>query len=101
VGKSALVGYVCADLQDLRVLRATCVEFEMEFAFAGLHQLCAPLLDRVGSLPEPQREALLTAFGLNGGGTPDPFRAALGVLGLMCDALPGARWSASSTTPCG
>jgi DNA-binding CsgD family transcriptional regulator len=58
----------------------------MELAFAGLHQLCAPMLDRAGSLPEPQREALGTAFGLGGrGGPPDRFFVGLAVLGLLAE----------------
>ena len=38
------------------------VQWEMELAFAGLHQLCAPLLDRLKVLPGPQRQALRTAL---------------------------------------
>ena len=41
----------------------------MELAFAGLHQLCAPLLDRLAHLPDPQQDALHRAFGLTSGGT--------------------------------
>ena len=43
------------------------VQSEMELIFAGLHQLCAPLLDRLGAVPVPQREAVRTAFGLSAG----------------------------------
>jgi hypothetical protein len=39
----------------------------MEFAFAGLHQLLAPMLDRLEPLPVPQRDALLTVFGISAG----------------------------------
>ena len=39
----------------------------MELAYAGLHQLCAPFLDRLTELPVPQRDALGTAFGLRPG----------------------------------
>ena len=46
VGKSALLEYVTGAAPDLRVVRAAGVESEMELAFAGLHQLCAPRLDR-------------------------------------------------------
>jgi hypothetical protein len=38
----------------------------MELPFAGLHQLCAPMLDRLEHLPVPQREALHAAFGVRG-----------------------------------
>jgi predicted ATP-dependent serine protease len=50
VGKSALLEYVVGAASDMRVLRAAGVESEMELAFASLHQLCAPLLDRSTSM---------------------------------------------------
>jgi hypothetical protein len=58
VGKSALLDYAAAAAADMQVARAAGVESEMELAFAGLHQLCAPLLDRLEGLPGPQRDAL-------------------------------------------
>ena len=58
----------------------------MELAFAGLHQLCAPLLDRLEGLPVPQRDALGTAFGLRAGGAPDRFLVGLAVLTLLSEA---------------
>jgi DNA-binding CsgD family transcriptional regulator len=57
----------------------------MELAFAGLHQLLAPVLDRVGRLPVPQRDALRTAFGLSAGPVPDRFLVGLAVLGLVSE----------------
>jgi len=63
VGKSALLEYVAGAAAEMRVVRVSGVESEMELAFAGLHQLCAPLLDRVDRLPTPQRDALEVAFG--------------------------------------
>src|SRR6266568_530902 len=73
VGKSALLEYAAGAAADMRVARAAGVESEMELAFAGVHQLCAPLLDRLERLPGPQRDALGIAFGLRGGGAPDRF----------------------------
>src|SRR5579862_7456436 len=73
VGKSALLEYVVGAAADLPVVRAAGVESEMELAFAGLHLLCAPLLDRMGELPGPQRDALAVAFGLQVGAAPDRF----------------------------
>ena len=58
----------------------------MELAFAGLQQLCAPLIDHLDQLPEPQREALNVAFGRTGGPTPDRFLVGLAVLSLMAAA---------------
>src|ERR671931_783974 len=65
IGKSALLEYVAGQATGCRVARAAGVQTEMELAFAGLHQLCAPMLDRVEHLPVPQREALRIAFGLS------------------------------------
>ena len=64
VGKTALLEYVLERASGCRVARAAGVQSEMELAFAGLHQLCAPMLDRLERLPGPQRDALGTAFGL-------------------------------------
>src|SRR5690348_9019920 len=86
VGKSALLEYAAGAAQDMRVARAVGVESEMELAFAGVHQLCAPLLDRLERLPAPQRDALGIAFGLRSGGAPDRFLVALAVLTLLSEA---------------
>jgi hypothetical protein len=45
IGKTALLDQAAASAPDLSVLRAVGVDSERELAFAGLHQLCAPLLD--------------------------------------------------------
>jgi AAA ATPase domain len=86
VGKTALLEYVSRSALGMRVLRAAGVQSEMQLAFASLHQLCAPLLDRVERLPRPQRRALEIAFGLDEGPTPDRFLVALAVLTLLSDA---------------
>jgi DNA-binding CsgD family transcriptional regulator len=61
------------------------VESETEFAFAGLHQLCAPLLDRLDALPDPQQTALGVAFGRQGGAAPDRFLVGLATLNLLAE----------------
>src|SRR6266487_1475906 len=71
VGKTALLDYLAGRAAGCLVARAVGVQSEMELAFAGLHQLCAPMLDHAESLPVPQREALRTAFGLSAGPVPD------------------------------
>src|ERR1700736_3085755 len=85
VGKTVLLDYLAAGASrsSCRVLRAMGVQSEMELAFAGLHQLCAPMLDHAESLPAPQREALRTAFGLSAGPVPDRFLVGLAVVGLL------------------
>jgi hypothetical protein len=52
VGKTALLEYLIGAASNLRVVRAVGSESEMELASAGLHQLCAPLLDHIGRLPD-------------------------------------------------
>ncbi|CNF46617.1 transcriptional regulator%2C luxR family [Mycobacterium tuberculosis] len=86
VGKSALLDYAAGAAEDMRVVRAAGVESEMELAYAGLHLLCVPLLDRLGALPEPQRDALSIAFGLRAGEPPARFMVGLAVLTLLSEA---------------
>jgi hypothetical protein len=69
VGKSALLEYAVGAATDMRVARAAGAESEMELAFAGLHLLCVPLLDRLEGLPAVQRDALGVALGLREGGS--------------------------------
>ncbi len=83
VGKTALLDYVTVQAQGYRVARATGVQSEMELAFAGLHQLCAPILDHLDCVPVPQRDALRTAFGIRAGPAPDRFLVGLAVLSLL------------------
>ena len=85
IGKTALLEYLIASASDLTVLRAVGVESDMELAYAGVHQLCAPLLDRLGRLPGPQQQALEIVFGLSGGAAPDRFLVGLGLLSLLSD----------------
>src|ERR1700726_1696457 len=86
VGKTVLLDYLAGRASGCRVARAVGVQSEMELAFAGLHQLCAPMLDHAESLPVPQREALRTVFGLSAGPVPDRFLVGLAVLGLLSEA---------------
>jgi DNA-binding CsgD family transcriptional regulator len=86
VGKSALLGYLSARVAGWCVVRAAGVESEMELAYAGLHQLCAPLLDHLDRLPGPQRDALATVFGLSSGAAPDRFLVGLATLTLFAEA---------------
>ena len=85
VGKTALLEYLSATAAGCHIARAAGVESEMELPFAGLHGLCAPMLDRLRRLPGPQRDALSTAFGLDAGPPPDRFMVGLAVLSLLAD----------------
>jgi DNA-binding CsgD family transcriptional regulator len=61
----------------------------MELPFAGLHQLCLPLLDLLPNLPDPQQDALQTVFGHREGSRPDRLLLGLAVLSLLCEAAEG------------
>jgi AAA ATPase domain len=86
VGKTALLEYAAERASACRIVRVTGVESEMELAFAGLHQLCASMLDGLDGLPGPQRDALRVAFGMQEGAAPDRFLVALAVLSLLAEA---------------
>ena len=83
IGKTALLDYAAGRAVGFRVVRAWGVESEMELAFAGLHQLCVPMLGRLDQLPGPQRDALAVAFGMREGPAPDRFLVGLAVLSLL------------------
>ena len=85
IGKTELLRYLVGQASGFKVVRGAGVESEMELAFAGLHQLCAPMLGRLDSLAEPQRRGLSVAFGLASGDNPDRFLVALGALSLMAE----------------
>jgi DNA-binding CsgD family transcriptional regulator len=83
VGKTTLLRYVARHASGFRVAQVTGAEAEMELPFAGIHQLCAPLLDHLDALPQPQQDALNVALGLASGDIPDRFVVGLAVLGLL------------------
>ncbi|WP_220451323.1 AAA family ATPase [Nocardioides dongkuii] len=87
IGKTALLEYArgAAHASGFRVASSVGVESETHFAFAGLHQLCAPLMDRVGALPDPQQTALGVAFGQQSGAAPDRFLVGLAALNLLAE----------------
>jgi DNA-binding CsgD family transcriptional regulator len=88
-GKTVLLDYLARRASDAgcRVLTVAAIQSEMELAFAVLHQLCWPLRDHLTAIPEPQRDALSTAFGLIGGGVaPDRFLVGLAALSLLAEA---------------
>lgn len=84
IGKTALLELVQARAGE-KFLRVSGVESELELAFAGLYQLCAPLLGDLGRLPTAMRDALRTTFGLREGPPPDPLLVALAVLHLLAE----------------
>jgi DNA-binding CsgD family transcriptional regulator len=86
IGKTELLNYLSERSTGCRVLRAAGVQSESELSYAGLHQLCAPLLAGLDQLPDPQSDALGTAFGLRSGTAPDRFLVGLAVLSLLAEA---------------
>ena len=85
VGKTALLEYLLERASGCRIARAAGVESEMELPFAGLHQLCAPMLEHLDRLPSPQGDALGAAFGLREGDAPDRFLVGLATLTLLAE----------------
>jgi hypothetical protein len=83
VGKTALLRFAARQGFGFRTAQIAGVEAEMELAFAGIHQLCAPMLDRLDALPAPQREALRVALGVATGNPPDRFLISLATLSLL------------------
>src|SRR5580692_807748 len=85
VGKTALLDCAIESAAGLRVARVAGIESEMELAYAALQQLCAPMLDKLAGLPDPQRAALGVAFGLQTGAAPDRFLVGLAALSLVSE----------------
>ena len=86
IGKTALLRYLTDRAAGLGVARCMGVESEMELAFTGLHDLCAPMLSYLDALDEPKREALSVALGLASGEPPESFLVALAALNLLAQA---------------
>jgi DNA-binding CsgD family transcriptional regulator len=85
IGKSVLLAHVADRAQGMRLVRVVGVESEMELAYNGLHQLCAPMLEHLDRLAQPQRVALATVFGLTIGPAPDRFLVGLATLTLLAE----------------
>src|ERR1700722_10261599 len=86
IGKTVLLEYLIEAASDMTVWGAAGIESEMELDYASLHQLGAPLLDRLEQLPVPQRDALRIVFGMTAGPPPDRFLVGLGALNLLSEA---------------
>ena len=86
IGKTALLRYAADRASGFRVAQVASAQAEMELPFAAIHQLCAPLLDWLDALPQPQQDALNVALGLASGDVPNRFLVSLAVLGLLSAA---------------
>jgi DNA-binding CsgD family transcriptional regulator len=85
IGKTSLLDTAVNQARNRghRVLAVTGLESEAQLPYAGLHQLLQPVLESAGSLPVPQRSALLTALGMRAGTPPEMFLVALAALNLI------------------
>jgi AAA ATPase-like protein len=86
VGKTALLEDAVASAAGMRIARVAGIESEMELAYAALQQLCAPMLEGLERLSDPQRQALGVVFGLWEGEAPDRFLVGLAALSLLAEA---------------
>lgn len=85
-GRGALLAYARRHAGERVVLAGAGLADEATLPYAGLQRLLDPLLDRAGSLPDPQRRVLRRA--VDGGGCPAARRLALAtaVLALLAAA---------------
>jgi DNA-binding CsgD family transcriptional regulator len=86
MGKTALMRYCARQASGCRLAQISGVAAELEMPFAALHQLCAPMLEHLDTLPKPQQQAIQVAFGVAPGNAPDQFAVGLAVLGLLAEA---------------
>ena len=86
IGKTSLLDAAVAGAKDFASSWVAGVESEIALGFAAVHQLVQPFLDRINDLPEPQRHALESVFGLAPHGPPDPLLVFLAVLTLLDSA---------------
>lgn len=86
IGKTALLAEALTKLDGFRTVRISGAESEIELAYAGVQQLCGPILAHIDRLPDPQKSALRVALGLREGAAPDRLLVSLAVLTLLGDA---------------
>jgi DNA-binding CsgD family transcriptional regulator len=85
MGKTTLLDYAVHSAADMHVVRIAGVQSESEYGFAALHRLLVPFMDRARALPDRQREAIGTAFGLVDGPRPDRFLVGLAALTVLSE----------------
>jgi len=90
-GRSSLLAAAQAEASSrgINTIAVTGTRLEAALPFACLHQIIQPLIGEVRQLPAPQRDAVLTAFGMVPGGCPSPLFVALGTLELLACAAAG------------
>ena len=83
MGKSLLLDTVVAETDGFQTLRTSGLQVESKLPFAGLHQLLGPLLPKVASLPEAQREVLESVLAVRAPVAHHSFAVAAAVLALL------------------
>jgi DNA-binding CsgD family transcriptional regulator len=83
IGKSSMLDYVARRADGYRVLRASGVADGRDLPYAGLHLLCAPVLEDLERLEPAQQAALATAIGLSGGEPPDRLLVSVATFNLL------------------
>src|SRR3984885_4300807 len=86
IGKSALLSDIAKNADDFRICRAGGVESEMELAYAGLQQLCGPLIRPDVELTTLHQNVLDQVFGLAEGTPPERFLVGIAALDLVATA---------------
>lgn len=86
IGKTALLANLVEGASGVRVLQISGAETELELAYAGVQQLCTPVMGLIGRLPGPQADALQVALGRKAGVAPDRLLVGLAVLTLLGEA---------------
>ena len=66
MGETTLLEYALRSAADMRTVQLVGVQSDSGFGFGALHRLFIPFMDRIGSLPDRQRDAIGTAFGCRG-----------------------------------
>ena len=85
IGKTALLDYAADTVaSDFTVLTCRGTRLESGLAFAALHELLWPVMDRIGMLPSPQAGALRGALG-HSNDTADRFLIGVAVLTLISE----------------
>jgi DNA-binding CsgD family transcriptional regulator len=85
VGKTALLDELVRLADDFLVIRIEGIESELQLDYAALHRVVLPFMHLVDRLPEPQRVAIRTAFGLDTSARTDRFLVGLAVLTILGD----------------
>lgn len=85
IGKTALLDHAAGRADGIQVIRRSGVPSETELAYAGLHLLLRPALNRTGKLPPPQRRALEAALGLTEAQGADALLVGMAALSLLAE----------------